>query len=271
MSATTGMPGAAPEVRDEGLELVLPGHSTPAGEGIAWIGAGWKLFARAPLMWIISLVIVFVIAIALSFVPILGQIIVQLLGAVFAAGWVVACRSLERGGEFELEQFFAGFKRQFGKLLLLGAIFMAFGIALLLVFSVFFGFSILAAFMAGDTEQAMAAVAASSATLLLGTLVCLALFIPVLAAYWFAPALIVMHGMAPLAAMKASLLGSLRNVVPLFVWGILMTVLMFLAAIPLGLGLLVAVPLMISSSYAAYRAIFTEERDPAAAAAAMVS
>lgn len=271
MSATTEMPGAAPETHDEGLELVLPGNSMPAGEGVAWIGAGWKLFTRAWLMWIISLVIVFVIAIALAFVPLLGQVVFQLLGAVFAAGWVVACRSLERGGDFELEHFLAGFKRHFGKLLLLGAIFMALGIVVLLVFSVFFGFSILAAFMAGDPEQAMAAVAASSATLLLGALVCLALFIPILAAYWFAPALIVMHGMAPIAAMKASLVGSLRNIIPLLIWGIVMTVLMFLGSIPFGLGLFVVVPLMISSSYAAYRSIFTEERDPAAAGVAMVS
>ena len=270
MSATTEMPGASPEVNDEGLELVLPGHSMPAGEGIAWIGGGWKLFTQGWLMWIISLVMLFVIAIALAFVPILGQVVMQLLSAVFAAGWVVACRSLERGGDFELEHFFAGFKRHFGKLVLLGVIFLALSVAVLLVFSVFFGVSIFAAFMAGDPEQAMAAVAASSATILLGVLVCFALFIPILAAYWFAPALIVMHGMAPLAAMKASLVGSLRNIVPLLVWGIVMLVLFFIGSIPVGLGLLVVVPLMISSSYAAYRSIFTEERDPAAAAAAMV-
>src|SRR5687768_2399557 len=100
MSATTEVPGAAPEAQDEGLRLVLPGNSCPAGDGIAWIGAGWKLFTQAWIMWIISLVMVFVIAIVLAFVPLLGQIIFQLLGAVFAAGWVVACRSLERGGEF---------------------------------------------------------------------------------------------------------------------------------------------------------------------------
>jgi uncharacterized membrane protein len=271
MSATTEVPGASPDVQGEGLRLVLPGNSCPAGEGIAWIGAGWKLFARAPLMWIISLVVLFIIAIALNLVPILGQIAMQLLSPVLAAGWVVACRSLERGGEFELEHFLAGFKRHFGKLVVLGAIFLALGIALLLVFSVFFGFSILAAFMAGDPEQAMAAVAASSAALLLGVLICLALFIPLVAAYWFAPALIVMHGMAPLAAMKASLVGSLRNIVPLLLWGIVMTVLMILGSIPFGLGLLVVVPLLISSSYAAYRSICTEERDSAAAGVAMVS
>lgn len=271
MSATTEVPGASPDVQDEGLRLVLPGNSCPAGDGIAWIGAGWKLFTQAWLMWIITLVMVFVVAIVLAFVPLLGQILFQLLGAVFAAGWVVACRSLERGGEFELEHFFAGFKRHFGKLLLLGAIFMALSLLLLLIFSMFFGFSILAAFFTGDMEQAMTAVAASALTLLIGALVVTALFIPILAAYWFAPALIVMHGMAPIAAMKASLVGSLRNFIPLLIWGVIMAVLFIIGSIPLGLGLIVVAPLTIASSYAAYRSIFTEELDPAAARTAMVS
>jgi uncharacterized membrane protein len=64
--------------------------------------------------------------------------------------------------------------------------------------------------------------------------------------------------------MKASLVASLRNFIPLLLWGIVMGVIMIVASIPFGLGLLVAVPMMIASTYAAYRAIFTEE--PAAPA-----
>lgn len=259
MSATTGMPGTAPEADDSGLALVLPSRHAPAGEGVAWIGEGWRYFVRSPLMWIISLVILFIIAVALAFVPIVGQIAFQVLSPVFSAGFVVACRAIERGGEFELEHLFAGFRRHFGSLAIVGVIFMALVIVLLLVFAMFFGFSILAGFMAGDPEQAMAAVAASSLTMLLGALVCLALFIPVLAAYWFAPALVVMHGMAPVAAMKESLVACVRNFIPMLIWSIVMTVVLVVASIPLGLGLLVAVPVMIASSYAAYRAIFTRD------------
>jgi uncharacterized membrane protein len=263
MSATE-MPGPAPDAADPELQLVLPGKTNAAGEGVAWIGQGWKLFAKAPLMWIISLVILLIIAIALALVPLVGSLIFQVLNPVFSAGFVVACRAMERGGDFELEHLFAGFKRNFGSLAIVGLIFLALSVAMLLVFAMFFGFSILAAFMAGDPEQAMTAVAASTGTLLLGVLVTLALFIPVLMAYWFAPALVVMHGMAPVAAMKASLVASLRNFIPLLLWGIVMGVIMIVASIPFGLGLLVAVPMMIASTYAAYRAIFTEE--PAAPA-----
>lgn len=260
MSVATEMPGASPEPADAGLDLVLPSRSVSAGNGVAWIGQGWKLFARSPLMWIISLVILFVIAIVFALIPFIGQLAFQLLSPVVSAGYVVACRAIERGGEFELEHLFAGFKRNFGSLVLVGLVVLVLGVALMLVFAVFFGFSLFGAFMAGDHEQAMAAMAASSAALLLGVLVCLAIFIPVMAAYWFAPALVVMHGMAPLAAMKESLIGCVRNILPMILWGLVMGVIMLIASIPFGLGLLVAVPVMIASSYAAYRAIFTHDR-----------
>lgn len=269
MSATE-MPGSPPEAADPDLRLVLPGNSVSAGQGIAWIGLGWKLFARSPVMWIIALVILFIIAVAMALVPIIGSLIFQVLSPVFSAGFIVACRSLERGGEFELEHLFAGFKRNFGRLATVGVLFLALGLALLMVFAMFFGFSIVVAFLTGDPEQAMAAVAASTATLLLGVLVTLALFIPVLMAYWFAPALVVMHDMAPLAAMKASLVGCARNIIPFLIWGIVMGVIMIVASIPLGLGLLVAVPMMIASSYAAYRDIFTEDAAPPAPRPVMV-
>ena len=59
----------------EALKLVMPGRSTPAGAGWDWIAGGWRLFAKAPLMWIIALVILFVIAIAVSLVPIVGSLV----------------------------------------------------------------------------------------------------------------------------------------------------------------------------------------------------
>src|SRR4051794_37016441 len=95
----------------EGLQLVEPPRSTSAGAGVDWIGQGWKLFARAPLMWIVSMLVLFVIAIVVNVVPFIGQLAFQLIQPVFAAGLMIACRSLETGGEFEIEHLFAGFKR----------------------------------------------------------------------------------------------------------------------------------------------------------------
>lgn len=266
MSATQmeAMPaaGAASDLR-----LVLPGRGLPAGDGWTWIADGWRLFTRAPLMWIISFLLVFVAAIVVGLVPIIGTLAFQVLNATITAGFVVACRSLERGGEFELEHLFAGFKTHFGSLLIVGLLLLAGYIVLLVVFAAIAGFSILTAALAGHSQDVAALVMSSAMSILLGTLVVLALLVPLLAAYWFAPALVVMHGMAPVAAMKESFSACFRNFVPFLVYGIVMSVFAIVAMIPLGLGFLVWIPLTIASTYAAYRHIFTEEAVPTQVAA----
>lgn len=258
MSATE-MQGTPPtQPVDPELNLVLPGRGLPVGSAWGWIVEGWRLFARAPLMWIVSIVVIFVIAIVVNFVPFLGTLVFQLFQGVFAAGFVVACRSLEKGGEFELEHLFAGFTRRLGSLLMVGFLFLLGWIGIALVFMAFVGLSILSAFMGGDPGAAVAAFAASSVSMLLGILVMLGLMVPLMAAYWFAPALVIMHDMTPVAAMKESFFACFRNFLPFLVYGLVMTIGVFFAVLPFGLGLLVWVPVAIASTYAAYRQIFTE-------------
>jgi uncharacterized membrane protein len=256
MSVTqAGSPSGAPTDKPK---LVLPGRVNPAGAGWTWIVEGWKLFTRAPLMWIVSIVLLFIIAFVLNFIPFIGQIAFQLLSPVFAGGFVIACRSLESGGEYEIEHLFAAFKTHFANLVIVGLIVLLGWIVILLVFALFVGFSVFTAVLAGNAENAWAAIADSSMMLLIGSLVMLALSVPLLAAYWFAPALVVMHDVPPVAAMKASLFGCFRNFIPFLVYGIIMALFAIVAMIPLGLGFLVWVPLAITSTYAAYRAIFTD-------------
>ena len=100
---------------------------------------------------------------------------------------------------------------------------------------------------------------ASAVMILVGILVMLALLVPLFAAYWFAPALVMMHGMAPMEAMKESFYACSRNFVPFLVYGFVMTIGAVLAVLPFGLGFLVWVPVAIASTYVAYREIFTED------------
>jgi uncharacterized membrane protein len=238
--------------------LVVPGRRNDAGAGWTWITEGWKLFVRAPLMWIISMVILFVIAVVVGIIPLIGTLAFQLMQAVFAGGLMYACLSLDRGGDFELEHLFAGFSKRFVPLLVVGALFLLGWIAILLVFMAFAGMSILSAFMAGNTDIAATALMAASGAIVLGTLVTLALSVPLMAAYWFAPALVMIHDMPPTRAMKESFFACFRNFVPFLVYGVIMLFFAIVAAIPFGLGMLVWLPVAIGSTYAGYRSIFTE-------------
>jgi uncharacterized membrane protein len=257
MSATqTQADGQAP---DEGLRLIVPGRSMPAGAGWDWIALGWKAFTAAPMMWILSVVALFVVAIVTALLPIVGSILFQLLQAVIAGGYMAACRSLERGGEFEIEHLLSGFSKRFASLLIVGLIFLVGWLVLVLIMFAFVGMALLGAFMSGDPSVVTTALMGSAISVMLGSLVVLALMVPLVMAYWFAPALVMIHDMPPIDAMKASFFGCLRNIVPFLVYGLVMLVAAVIAAIPLGLGFLVWVPLAIASTYVAYRQIFTED------------
>jgi len=256
MTAVSETAGA--DAPDSDLKLVVPGRGVPLGSGVSWIGAGWRLFVRSPVMWIVAILILFVIAIVMGFVPFIGSLAFQVLNPVFAAGLVIACRSLEQGGEFELEHLFAGFKSRFGNLLVVGLLVVVGWVAIFFVCMAFVGFGVLGAILSGDPENVRATILNSGLSIALAGLVALALSVPLLMLYWFAPALVVMHGMTPIDAMKASFGACLRNVFPFLVYGIVMMLLAIVAAIPLGLGMLVWVPLAITSTYASYREIFTD-------------
>ena len=68
---------SAPAAED--LKLILPPKGTNAGAGVDWIGAGWKLFAKAPVMWIVAMLLLFVIAVVIHLVPIVGSLVFNLL------------------------------------------------------------------------------------------------------------------------------------------------------------------------------------------------
>ena len=113
--------------------------------------------------------------------------------------------------------------------------------------------------------------------MMLGVLVGVALFLPLVAAYWFAPSLVIMHDVPPLAAMKASLFACVRNFFTYIVYGIVAIVVGILAMLPSIVPILgwlvtfvafcVLFIMNFTSVYAAYRDIFTED----AAGAAVVT
>ena len=56
--------------------------------------------------------------------------------------------------------------------------------------------------------------------------------------------------------MKASFFACLKNLLPFLVYGVILFVLCLIAMIPIGLGMLIMVPVMMGSIYASYVEIF---------------
>jgi len=80
--------------------------------------------------------------------------------------------------------------------------------------------------------------------------------IPLLMAYWYAPALIVFRNDEPLAAMKTSFKACLVNMLPMLVYSVLGLVFAIAASIPFLLGWLVLGPVFAATIYTSYKDIF---------------
>jgi uncharacterized membrane protein len=253
--------------RPETLAAVVHPRAVDAGRGAAWWGEGWRLFTPAVGPWILIVVIGFILNLILAFIPILGSIASQLLFPILVGGLMLGCRAIDRGEPLTIGHLFAGFGPRAGSLLIMALIYIAAAIAITIfvvaLLFVFFGAAVLSQLWnAQNSVSTGEAVSGLALIILIGLLVFLILYLPLVMAIWFAPALIVLHGAEPWTAIKLSFIGSIKNILPFLIYGLVWIALAIVATIPLLLGWLVLGPVTVASVYASYCDIFEQ---PAAA------
>ncbi len=232
----------------------------PIGQGWRWIADAFALFKQNIGTWIGIAVIYMVILIVLSLIPIVS-LLTTFLGPVFMGGIMVAAYKSDGGSGPEIGDLFAGFKTKFGSLFLLGVLMLVLMIVLFIVGG-------LLAYLVGGSELAGMFQGMSSGAgpdpAMMGTMFAVvglffvALWIPLMMAIWFAPALVILNDQAPFAAMKNSFMGCLKNILPFFWYGIIAMVFAVLASIPLALGWLILGPIMFITMYTSYKAIYID-------------
>ena len=240
-----------------------PGGATVAGDrGVAWWTDAWHFFTAAPVEWIVTMVLFVAITILIAVVPVLGQFASMLLTSILFGGVMTGCRALQRGGKLAIGDLFACFSNdRLMPLFIVGLIYLAGWLVIWVVTAVLLvaviGAGSMGALLTGDALQAgVGLLAALSVGALVIALVTLLLTIPLLMAFWFAPALVALRGDEPVAAMKTSFNACLRNFVPFLVYGLLGLLLAIVASIPFGLGWFVLLPVCAASVYTSYRDIF---------------
>jgi uncharacterized membrane protein len=247
---TNTNPHAAPE--SQAGNFHAEGRTVAAGRGWDWIVEAFALFRLQPGMWILIVLLAGILFIAISIVPVLGSLASALLFPIFGAGLMLGCKALDQGGTLELAHLFAGFRQRTGDLVLVGVfnlvcwVLIAFAVAAVIGGGVFMGM----------IRGGMPGAGISIASMLIAMLLVAGLSVPLYMATWFAPALIVLHDVAPGAALKASFFACLGNWIPFLVYSVVLLVLCLVAAIPAGLGYLVLLPVLAASVYTAYRDIF---------------
>lgn len=225
-----------------------------AGTGVSWVSKAFSIFQQNYLLWIGIGVSFFIITGLGGMIPYIG-FLVSFLGIVLAGGVIRGCAAQTQGDELRFDHLFSGFQTHFAPLIKLALLYIA-GIAIAVISMI----AILSA-AALFSDASGAELSYTSVLLILfAMLAALAVMIPLMMSIWFAPALIVLHNIEPLAAMKMSFKAGLANIMPMTVFGlVLLVIIPLFVMVTLGFGLLVVMPVMMITYYTSYRDVWTDQ------------
>lgn len=234
-------------------------HSNPIGQPIEWLKQGWGGFKNNPLQWILLIIVFFIVAMVMQIIPIIGGLAFMLIYPALLAGTFVAAKKSIDGDVIGVGDLFSvltdGSKRT--PFLLLGIVIFLFQIVMMFaVIAPIMGAAGIG-YMVGGESQEFASIAAG------GTgLVVMLLMFPIMIAYFmamiYAVPLMLFSNQGIKDALLLSLKASISNLLPLIVASIIFFILMFIAMIPVGLGLFILVPVSIGALYSSYKDIFHE-------------
>jgi hypothetical protein len=238
--------------REDGTFLP-EGQRVGIDRGWSWIADSWSPFTKQWGLWIVGSLGIVVLTVLLSAIPVVGQIVSIFVYVFFWAGIMLAADAQYKEGRFRFAHFFAGFKTNVGTIAALGILLAIADMAILVLIAVMAGFEPLLLVKGGTPEDFSGF---SMMRIALAYLVGMSLWLPFTMAFWFSPGLVALHDYSVGRALRVSFVACLKNFLPYLLYGILMVVFMFLAIIPLGLGIFVLVPIACISIYVSYRDIF---------------
>lgn len=229
-----------------------------AGAAGRWLQRGWTLFTQSAGLWVLLALVMGIIFVVLQFVPLLGSLVGALLMPALFGGLVYGAREVELGRPLEFGHLFQAFREpgRAGPMLTLGLVPLAAAVVT----------AVLAAgAMSGAAGGGMAPGSGGMGVGMMAGGGVLMMLISLLIGLVSGALLLfaiprVMFGLdAPMAAIQASFRAVLDNIAAYIVLAVIYFVLAIVAAIPLGLGFLVLMPVMAGAIYTAHAEVFAEQ------------
>ena len=231
----------------------------PSADGAQWIRRAWALYRRAPLQWTLVMLVWLAISLAVPLLlPIVAAAAILLEPGLFA-GLMIACRIAEEGGTPSPRHIFAAFRVNARALVTAGFV-MAVGYMLIVLLVNALGLPRLTLTADGQSIDFETFALALDAKLWVASLG-LALVALWKGALWFVAPLLAFHRMSAGHAIRWSIYAFLSNFGAMACYAALITAIYFAALLPYGAGLLIALPVMTLSNYAAYKAVFSDDAE----------
>jgi hypothetical protein len=256
----------------------------PARRGWRWLADGFAIFRRKQLMLSLAVLGYWMAMALISAFPFVGRFAAMLLIPVFSVSLMNACRVLESGAArplaFAPPLLFSGFRKNSRTLLMLGVIYFLFTVGVFAAVALVDDGVLFRMVILGQPQQGHVL---DSQAVQLAAQLALALFMPLMMAYWFAPVLVAWHDLPAAKSLFFSFIACLRNWRAFLVYGAAVVVVGALlpgvltgvigAVLPTGGGVLsimltalivlFLLPTLYASFYVSYRDVFVSVDDNA--------
>lgn len=229
-----------------------------AARGVAWYNEGWKIARPRLGMWVLLGLACWFISIALNTIPFIGGIVFSIIMPGIAGGVFKAARDWEDGIEPSLSHLLTAFRDPVTRngVLTLGTINIGFNILTTIIIFITMGGFGMHMFMHRVSLHSIVHVAAGAVFVSILLLLLALLFA---SAMLYAVPLVMLTGTEPIEAMKLSIKACIKNTMPMTVYGIIYLFLGVLTVLTLGLGLIILIPITITSIYISFKDIFSEK------------
>jgi uncharacterized membrane protein len=232
-----------------------------AARGWTWIKQGYQLIMISPILAITTGLIAALAVFLAMLIPLIGPLLAIILMPLMLAGYMRICRALEEHEEVELAHLLAGFRNHTPALVSLGA-FLMMGMLFASAVMVFVGGDQLTTLMdevrtTDNPQVLMDAISTAGSGVALAVLLGFTLVLMLIVAWQYAPMLVFFSGVPPFVALRASFIGTMRNILPYTVYSLIMQVVaLLLGILPFGIGMILLLPIGLTSLYVSYRNIF---------------
>jgi hypothetical protein len=217
---------------------------------VQWLVEGFNYFKQDAGIWIAICIVGLVLLIIFNIIPFIN-LLAAFTTHIWMGGLMLGCKAQYDREPLQINHLFAGFREAFAPLLLTSIIVT---VSTWVIMGICIGSAFLPMMGIGEPD-----LATMGTGFMLGLLIAIALIIPISMAAWFAPALIVLHKVPVIQALKMSFEACLKNIVPFLLYGIVLFILAIVAVIPLGLGMLILGPVIYASIFVAYKDIFVDQ------------
>ncbi|WP_143872653.1 BPSS1780 family membrane protein [Catenovulum sediminis] len=210
----------------------------PARAVFDWFTLGFKQFNQHKLHWIILCVLMYTTVLALTMIPLIGEAV----GCLLLPGFFTLSAHVVEKKQFHFEAVFSAIRYHY--------------LPLLQIFAVNLLVSFICVGIASHVTEVDLNQLDQVESFLKLMQVAAFMYLPFLLIMVLASALVVLHKVAAFEALKYSAYGCIKNLMPLFVFCIFSFFALFLAVIPMLLGLLVFVPIMHCTLFIVQKEIF---------------